>query len=138
MIERKRPLPIGRYWVDVSARNRIAWDAWVKFNGEAQRAHGEVAQHFEAADGAESRDFYIFNTTEPTVWPDAELGFAPNVAGPEIKSYEDVIQKPPPAEPLDPFRGVGDAIGKGLGLLAGAVVVVALVAAALAMRKSRR
>jgi hypothetical protein len=94
-LERRRPLPAGRYWADIFAP-RNAFDAWVQMANSRGAIHGEVSEHFEATDGAPEHDFVIFTTNTDLVWPDADMGFSPNVAPPNIKSSADTVQRPPP------------------------------------------
>lgn len=141
-LEKRRPLPPGRYWVDIFPQHRPKWDAYVAVMAQRGALGVQTTQYFEAVDGAPEHTFVIFVTTEELVWPDAEMGFAPNVAGPEIQSSDDTVQKPEPSP--DPFTQVnawGKEIGKlvtvvvGVSLAALAVVVVTSVASKQAKRR---
>jgi hypothetical protein len=94
-LERRRPLPAGRYWADIFAP-RNAFDGWVQMAASRGAIHGEVSEHFEEAAGAPEHDFVIFTTNTDLVWPDADIGFAPNVAPPNVQSSADTVQRPPP------------------------------------------
>lgn len=99
-IERRRPLPVGRYWIDVFESSRTMWETWLRVAGGAN-VRVEHTEDFPANDGGPARQFVIFATTAETMWPDAEMGFAPNVAGPEVQSSSDTVQRPDPPKPID-------------------------------------
>lgn len=130
-IERRRPLPPGRYWADIFPQNRVMWDAWVKLAGESGALHGEVSEHFDATDGAPEHDFVIFVTNRELAWSDSDMGFAPNVAGSDVHSSNDTAQKPPPipsavdqiSSGIDSLKS---AVAVGVGVAVAAVVVVLL------------
>lgn len=134
--EMRRPLPAGRYWADIFPQNRIAFDAWVNVAGAAGAIHGEVSEHFDARDGAPEHDFVIFTTNRELVWPDADMGFAPNVAGPDVHSSEDTVQKPPPTPSAADQLSAGlESVGKAVVL---GVAAVAAVAALVLLMQARR
>jgi len=134
--ELRRPLPPGRYWADVFPQNRVMFDAWVKVAGDSGAIHGEVSEHFPASDGAPEHDFVIFVTNRELVWPDQEMGFAPNVAGPEIHSSDDTVQKPPPTPSAADQLSAGlESVGKAVVL---GVVAVTIVAATVLLTQARK
>jgi hypothetical protein len=96
-IERARPLPIGRYWAIVRPRNLLQFEAWLAFARARSAVAVEVSSHFDETTDGEAFDFAIWQTNTLLVWPDVDMGFAPNVAGPDVHSYDDTVQKPPPA-----------------------------------------
>jgi hypothetical protein len=125
-IERRRPLPAGRYWADVVERNRIPFEAWLKVNATVVRL--EATEHAEPSDGAPSRDWVLFETTAELAWPDPVMGFAPNVAAASVHASTDVVQRPPPPEELAAtltaaMRSVVYAVG-ALAFVGAVVVVV--------------
>jgi len=91
--------------------------------------HGEVSEHFDGIDGAPPHDFVIFSTNTELVWPDADMGFAPNVATPTITQSSDTAQRPPP-EPsaIDQIsnwqKDLGKVLGTALAVAVAAVVVI--------------
>ncbi|MDD5012766.1 MAG: hypothetical protein PHQ66_03945 [Candidatus Nanoarchaeia archaeon] len=128
-IERRRPLPAGRYWIDVFQPNRAYWEIWSTAMKHAGRLTIEHTESFEATDGEETaRDFVIFSTNAETIgWPD-RIG-SPTIAGKEIQSSADTVQRPDaPLEPLDALsETLGDvkqgaktavAVGVAIGVLA--------------------
>lgn len=132
-IERRRPLPVGRYWVDVFEPNRVKWEAWRNSFVSAGKAAIDHTESFPEVDGAPAHDFIIFRVLTPTVWPDADMGFGVNVAPDEIQSSDDTVSKPDVpsgTEQLEAFgRDLSKAIGSVLAVVAGAVVTIALVSA---------
>jgi hypothetical protein len=96
--------------------------------------HGEVSEHFDAAGGAPEHDFVIFTTNTELIWPDTEIGFAPNVAPPNIKSSADTVQRPPP-EPgaIDQISDIADDFTKKVNAAVTTVLVLLVAGAAVAI-----
>lgn len=93
-IERRRPLPAGRYWADIFAANRPAFEAWLHVNESDQSVRVESFTAEPETDGAPSHDFVVFRTARELVWDDATLGFSPNVAAATVQSASDVTTVP--------------------------------------------
>lgn len=144
-IERRRPLPEGRYWIDITAEDRPKWDTWVEGMKAIPSVTIEKVQHIEATDSqwnpfgegtapaAPERDFAIFRLSAPNIaWEAAGLK-SPNIAGTDVQGAEDVSQAPPP-EPSateqisTAIGGLGTAAKVGIGVGA-AAAVIAVVAA---------
>jgi hypothetical protein len=132
VIERRRPLPAGRYWIDVFDKNRDVWEIWR--NAMAHVGHLKVqhTESFDAVGDNEPHDFLIFSTNAETIgWPEQIQG--PNVAGPEIQSSDDTLDRPDPTpEIIDQLStAVGSATSGAKTVLTvglGVAVVAALVA----------
>lgn len=139
-IERRRPLPIGRYWVDVFEKDRANWEAWRNSFVGSDWASIEHSESFEANDGGEAREFIIFRTTKPLVWPDDVMRFGVNVAGPDIQSSADTVQKPAdPVSPIDRLSEGVDSLFKTMSYVVGGVVVaVGAVALLSLLKKGKR
>lgn len=138
-LEKRRPLPAGRYWIDVFPQHRPKWDAYVAVMAQRGSLGVETTQYFEPVDGAPEHTFVIFRTKEELVWPDDEMGFAPNVAGPEIQSSDDTVQKPDPApDPLKQLNDWGNAFSKVLGVVVGVSLVAAAVVVVTTVAKKRK
>ena len=96
-IERRNPLPIGRYWVDVFDSKESAFQNWLK----AHKAEVQVisAETFEPVDNYEGRVWRLFKVTAPVQWEGPGL---PTIAGPDVNSSADTGQRPPKEkDPLD-------------------------------------
>jgi len=116
-LERRTPLPVGRYWLDVPA-NKTG-----DFNGYLAASTDRVKVETTEGEG-EGGTFYIFRVLQPVPWFAVNFGF-PNTAGPEVKSRADTIQAPD--LPKDGLDQVGDAL-EGVGKTGKVIVSVALVA----------
>lgn len=128
-IERRRPLPAGRYWIDVFQPNRVAWEIWSTAMKNVGRLTIEHTESFEPTEGEESaRDFLIFSTDAETVgWPN-RLG-SPTIAGKEIQSSADTVQRPDaPLEPLDAISEAVSSAKQGAKTAIGVGVAVGVVA----------
>jgi hypothetical protein len=111
-LERRNPLPTGRYWIDATSAKAPELEGY--FQSNSARIHVETT---EGAGETEGTIFYIFSVLAPVPWFATNFGF-PTVAGPEIKSKSDTATVPD----LPP-----DAAETGQRLLAKAGTVVELV-----------
>ena len=96
-IERRNPLPVGRYWVDVFDSKEAAFQNWLK----AHKAEVQVisAETFEPIDNYEGRVWRLFKVTTPVQWEGPGL---PTIAGSDVNSSADTGQRPPKEkDPLD-------------------------------------
>ena len=84
-LERRNPLPVGRYWIDVAAGKALELDGF--FKSHAARVHVENTEESGEV------TFYIFSVSEPVPWFAVNFGF-PTVAGPNIHSKADAVQSP--------------------------------------------
>lgn len=120
-IERRNPLPVGRYWVDVFTSKEAAFQNWLR----AHKAEVQVisAETFEPIDDYEGRVWRLFKTTAPVPWEGPGL---PTIAGPDVNSSADTAQRPPKEkDPLDTIDVSLDRVKKTAWIV-GAVVVVAI------------
>jgi hypothetical protein len=133
-LERRNPVPIGRYWVDVfdqvsthpatkGQNTQTAFRDWLRRN--ASTVKSESTQSF---DSKPARDFYIFRVTAPTPWEGP--GF-PEVAPAAVQSSADTAQRPDPEK--DPLDQLGDALGSASSTWSGLVLAVGVGAAALVL-----
>ena len=119
------PIPPGRYWIIVNNPGNIAdFDSWLR------DMQGGVRVETTSLDrrGSASSQFIIFNVPEgrSPFLSAVQFGF-PNIAGPEIRSREDVIQRPDPImDPLDRLPDPLEAAKSAaqLALLVGAVLLL--------------
>lgn len=117
-IERRQPLPVGRYWVVITGSNRDLFNGWVK----SQRGVLFVDATVDHPDFKPPVSWYLFHTTGPVVWPQV-FGF-PNIAGPNVHSEQDTIQADLPENPLDQLGNALPSIQQlTLGLEVAAVVI---------------
>lgn len=135
-IERRRPLPVGRYWADIFPQNRPAFEAWRNVN--ATRARLEATEFKEGSGGAPDHDWVLFSTSAETLWPDDVLGFAPNRADSSVATSDDTAQKPPP-EPsfADQASAAVAKMQSVVYMTLGGLAVLGLAVLALGARKKR-
>lgn len=145
-LERRSPLPVGRYWQDVFAKQGPDFRDWL----EAHLTDGSVSiekiEAFQAdplRDGSwlpaalqpdfkgtiPDRSWVLFNVLRPVDWPATKLGF-PTIANPSVQTSTDTADNPPGPSPTDEVVGaLKDATGAitlALGLFLGIKVVQAL------------
>jgi hypothetical protein len=150
-LERRNPLPVGRYWIDIFESGMTAWQAWLTANAGTVRV--ETTQDFESpgifahalehpleiwAERPPARRFVIFAVSAPTPWS-GTMGLGhPTVASPDVTQSDDTVQKPPPPpEVLDSlsegvasvgaFAATAGKVAIGLGAIVAAYFVVKLV-----------
>jgi hypothetical protein len=138
-VERRNPLPIGRYWVDIldtprAKTSRIFFfDAWLA----QHRNEVKVIKKEEKGTTLWSLDYtgirdnwYLFDVVKPVEWPrDKGFGFpsivqsptAPNA--PPVTSSADTVQRPPVATATDMFADLF-ADAKTVALVLGALYLM--------------
>jgi len=143
-LERRRPLPAGRYWLDVTPLLKSKWEVWLDAMSKFDSVKVEHTEHFDAieeqsnplGDGtvpaAPAHDFVIFSTSSPNVaWEAAGLP-SPTIAPATVTTSDDTVDKPPP-EPslLDKLSSHAEGIATGAKVSLGIAVVVVIAAIAL-------
>lgn len=114
-------LPKGRYWIDVSKDPKELGTFEGFLSAFKEFVHVEVTD--DVADDQSYRPFYIFTTDKDLVWPEG-IG-RPTIAGPNIRSRADTVQRPDPEKDLlDELPTAGD-IGKAAGTFVQTAAVVA-------------
>lgn len=116
-LERRNPLPRGRYWVDVfdlvsthpatdGENMQAAFRNWLARNADTVRV--ESTQSF---DTEPARDFYIFRVLDPVSWEGP--GF-PEIATDGVQSSADTTQRPDPEQdPLVSLQESLDGVSSG-------------------------
>lgn len=147
MLEKRDPLPLGRYWLDVYDFD--TWNEWLAAHGKPlivpdlginvpQSVIVDKTTDIPAdeANGYPEGSWVLFRVVDhPTPWGNdmaKKLGW-PDIAGPEIQGIEDTVQRPPPeANPLDNLTA--SKLGWIPWVVGGGVAVVGLVALAKLVR----
>lgn len=111
-LERRQPLPPGRYWVDVFGDKRAQFSFWL----ETSPGVMILATESFPANGGPERDWYLFKTTMPVAWDALNFGY-PTIADETITSSDDTVQKPE-AEPV--LGGFFDMVFSPPGIIIGA------------------
>lgn len=122
-VETRNPLPAGRYWIDVS-KEPVPLGTWQGFLS----AFAEFV-HVDTTEEDEDFAFSIFTTSKALVWPEG-IGY-PTIAGADIKSRADTVQRPDPEPDLidqiptvkQIVSGVGDTV-KLVAVVVGIIVAV--------------
>lgn len=109
-IERKNPLPVGKYWVDVFDPHINDFKDWLDKNKDSVII--DKQEYYIARDNYPQRNWYLFHNTAPVDWQGP--GF-PTIAEQETHTSEDTAQKPPP-EPSG-VEVIEDAFSKAGNIL---------------------
>lgn len=129
-LQRKNPLPPGRYWQDIFARQANDWNAWLAPALRSSSVTIERVEHFNADplhDGSwlpggpsgdlnviGDRTWVLFNVIKPVDWPAIKLGF-PTIADKTVQSSSDTITSPPvPTITEEIGTAVSDAANKAV------------------------
>lgn len=112
-MERRNPLPVGRYWHDVVAlpskpAARADFADWLSRN--TATVHVEVTT--DHPDDEPPSSFYIFAVSQPTAW---EGPGYPTIAPASIKSQTDTVQRPAPSPSIaDQVEQITKSAGEGV------------------------
>lgn len=124
-IERRNPIPPGRYWIDTFDPDIGDFAEWAKNSPQVSVIASELHD-----DEKPKRQWVLFAVKEPgAVFEATKFGF-PTIAGEDVKSSDDTVQKPEVKQPE-----LADLVesAKGVAYLALALVG-AIVAAKLVKR----
>ena len=136
-LERRDPLPAGRYWLDVFPANRDAWDRWSNAMDSVGSVTIEHTEHFDADGGSPAHDFVIWSLTAPNVAYRAAGLPAPTIADVGVQTSSDTATRPPPTPGvLEQVEQTAASLGQSarVGLAVGGAVVVVGVALAVLRR----
>lgn len=104
-IERRNPLPPGRYWQDILEQHVASFREWLQSNKAVVRV---VAAESHPRDGDwPAREWYLFEVSAPTPWQATKWGY-PTIATGEVQSSADTVQRPPPEK--DPLERIDETI----------------------------
>lgn len=136
-VERRRPLPPGRYWLDIFEPKRVAWEIWstAMSRMDPPRVHIETTRHFEPDSGSTAHDFIIFTTAGETIYSDVLP--SPNLAPATITTSDDTLTRPDaPPDVLDQLTEAASKVGTGakIGLTIGIAIAVGALGVALFRR----
>jgi hypothetical protein len=99
-LERKNPLPIGRYWVDVPDADLSKFQQWIA--ERPSQVHVGSTKRIETdnsgwqmwwPDAEQAVTWYLFTVLSPVPW--FGPGY-PTIADANIQTADDTVQKPPP------------------------------------------
>jgi hypothetical protein len=110
-IERKSPLPKGRYWQDIFEKQASDWNAWLAPNLQSGAVQIVKVERFKSnplQDGSwlpeplqpdnagtiPARMWVLFDVVTPVAWPAVQLGF-PTIADKGVTTSDDTAQNPP-------------------------------------------
>lgn len=107
-LERRDPLPPGRYSFNVWHGDRAKWDAWTRANSNTVRTI--------SIESGDANDWVMFDVIAPTKW--VGLGY-PDIVTQNVKSQADQIQAPSAdvlraqaqKQVADVWQGAGQALG---------------------------
>jgi hypothetical protein len=149
-IERRRPLPAGRYWLDVVPLFKTKWEIWRNAMSTVDSVKIEHTEHFDAVEAqsnpfgdgpvpaAPERDFVIFSLTNANVaWGLIGLP-SPTIAPATVTSSADTADVPPPPPTIgEQLQAAASNLGTGAKVGMGLGVAVVVTIAGVALLKKR-
>lgn len=141
-LERRNPLPPGRYWQDIFAAQASAWNAWLSENVASGAVRVAKVEHFkpdplrsgewlpdafqpENAGTIPARTWVLFDVVTATPWPAVKLGF-PTIADSSVQTSSDTATNPPGPSPREELADAAMAIVKPVAYLAGGLLMLKL------------
>jgi hypothetical protein len=120
-MERRNPLPAGRYWIQLPPKDAPSFDAWRAAN------KGKVHSRATSTTAADGWTWYLFDTTAPLMWDAAAWGF-PTVADASVRSETDVLSLPDPQPGwVDSLDSAIEGVGRSTLITVGVIAVAAIV-----------
>jgi hypothetical protein len=93
-LERRNPLPAGRYYLDVFGPTHIAaFEAYLKSNASSITVENQQLTPASVLNAQPEVMFYLFTLRAPVGWDQVTFGF-PNIAGPNIRQQSDTNDVP--------------------------------------------
>lgn len=130
-LQRQNPLPVGRYWVDVTEKDFSKFEEWLKRNTSVHVVTVEETPRKQVSPGeagpigyAEywpATRWYLFDVKVPTAWEGP--GF-PSIAKGET-TKDDTVDKPPPMTSGDALEDVMPKLPKLPEINLGPIILVA-------------
>lgn len=129
-MERKDPVPAGRYWLYITTAEVPRWDEWVKEHADRVQVIATEAQEalsswlpmlfvtrpdLSIITNVEGY-WVLFDVLQPVPW--VGLGYPTHVIDPSVQSATDISTAPPPApdsSPWDTVATLTKLAGWGLG-----------------------
>lgn len=118
-LERRNPLPAGRYWIDVVSTKAEEFTGYLVAMGD--RVHVEGTEAGEPL-------WFLFTVKAPVPWFPINFGY-PTIAPPTIKSKADTVSRPD--LPKDGVDQIDDALGGVGGAAKHLIEVCAVIGGAL-------
>lgn len=139
-IERRNPLPVGRYWVDVFEPDMAGFREWLASH-RGERIYVERSSLHEDQLGPggslfsepQVREWVLFRVLHPVPWQGP--GY-PTIATEGIDHSSDTVQRPPPPRTLG--DRLEDAAGQTGRVISTALVTLGVVGVGLLLLSKRR
>lgn len=122
-LERRNPVPTGRYWQDIFAKDASAFESWTTANKGKVRVI--ATEHYENDDPALVRDWILFEVLSPVEWRGP--GY-PTIAAAEVTSSADTVERPdPPPAVVDQLQSMAQQTGAQIVGTVGKILLAGLV-----------
>jgi hypothetical protein len=124
-LERRNPLPVGVYWIDIFEADMGPFRDWIAKNKGTVRVIS--TESFEESSWHDfgsypARDWYLFEVTSPVAWEGP--GF-PTIAKSKTLTASDTSQRPPPPKgPVEQLEEAAGAAKTGGAIIIGGALVL--------------
>ena len=116
-LERRNPLPAGRYWLFLDQAAAPLFDDWKASHRDAVKL---ARTSFDADTGY---SWYVFSVSKPVPWQPESFGW-PNIADASVKDPTDVTSGLDAVPPPDILEAITElAAGSGMKLFWGALAL---------------
>jgi hypothetical protein len=93
-LERRDPLPPGRYWIDTFDEKIDVFESWASSSGAVVDQREQFAGPRSSTSLPEKKGvWFLFHTSSPASFPQKDLGF-PTIADSNVKTKADTVQRP--------------------------------------------
>jgi hypothetical protein len=124
-LEKRDPLPVGRYWIDVTNEHETLFETWTLHDG----VYVLKSTPLEDSIATEAGTWYLFETKVPTPWGMAPTLGWPTIADASVQSKPDTADAPEVEQPtLEDFFG---------GIQSGASMLLLVLVAGYFLTKSK-
>lgn len=89
-VERRDPVPAGRYWIWLNPGEDAAWETWTRQNAPKVRVR--------LSEGSDGGTHVVFDVLEPVKW--IGFGFPTIVESGTLPTTSETVQAPAPPPPL--------------------------------------
>lgn len=120
-MQRKNPLPPGRYWIFIQKQSLDIFELWLKKNADIVTVEKREDSGGMRPFVNPNESYFIFNVKEATIWPRG-VGF-PNIADSATKQAADVVQRPPAPTVKDVITDIEKTAAEAAGDVVTAVVI---------------
>ena len=121
-LERKNPLPLGVYWIDIFSKDMKSFRAWIAKNKGKVRVLKTESFPMSGTWNYPARDWYLFETTAPVAWEGP--GFPDIAKNRKLIASDTSVRPPPPKGPVEQLEEAVGTAKTGAAVLIGSALAL--------------